>query len=91
MRKLFGVLFGVLRDLGSLLVVLGVILAAQLQQWGCSVMARVGCSAANVPRRCPTCNAELQDGYCDDCGYDADDDTDADFDRDELGDDPEED
>lgn len=49
-------------------------------------------SGVNAPRRCPHCGAELElDGFCDACGYDEDDEDDDNFDRDELGDDPEED
>jgi len=47
--------------------------------------------AASEPRRCPRCDEQLEDGYCDACGYDQGDDDDDDFDRDELGEDPEED
>jgi hypothetical protein len=40
------------------------------------------------PNGCPECGGWLEDGVCDECGWDREDDE---FDRDELGDDPEED
>lgn len=47
-------------------------------------------SDASAPRRCPDCDEPLVDGLCE-CGYDADDNDEDNFDRDELGEDPEED
>lgn len=46
-----------------------------------------------MPPKCPDCGEELvpDQDFCDECGYEFGDMDEDDFDRDELGDNPEED